>query len=104
MRHVLIDHARSKRAAKRGGGHIVLSLEEDAAPPAPGSVDLLALDESLTRLEALDVRHARVAEMRFFTGLSVEEIARALGLSSSTVRADLSMAQAWLSRELAPRK
>lgn len=100
MRQILVDHARSRGSAKRGGGEVAIELEEGlAAAPSP-EASLLELDEALKRLEALDPRKSQVVEMRYFGGLSVEETAEALKVSAETVRRDWKMAQAWLHREL----
>ncbi len=100
MRRVLVDHARARRAAKRGGERQRIAL--DAASPSDErtEVDLLALDESLERLAGLDQRQARIVELRFFGGLGVEAVAAVLGVSPRTVEADWRMARAWLRREL----
>jgi len=101
MRRVLIDHARRKQAGKRGGGLRRITLSPDVAPELDSSdVDLLVLDEALERLAALDARQARVVELRFFAGLTVEEVAEALGASARTVASQWRLARAWLSREL----
>lgn len=103
MRRVLIGHARMKQAEKRGGPEGTKVPLEDvvlAAATRPG--DLLALDEALTRLEALSERQARVVECRFFAGMNVEETAEALGISPATVKREWTMARAWLNRELEP--
>jgi RNA polymerase sigma factor (TIGR02999 family) len=99
MRQVLVDHARRHRAAKRGVGLQRVTLGEDVGVASP-VVDLLLLDETLTRLAALDERGARVVEMRVFGGLTVEETAEALGVSRRTVDNDWAMARRWLAREL----
>ena len=108
MRHILIDHARSRRAGKRGGGAVVLSLDAmldstggAVEPPAPeDSLDLLAMDHALKRLEQLDPQQSRVVELRFFGGLSVVETAEALDISPATVKREWSTARAWLLREM----
>ena len=100
MRRVLIDHARRHAAARRGGGITALPLEPFAEAPAAPTVDLLALDEALTRLEQLDPRAARVVEQRCFAGATVEETAEAMGIAPITVMRDWKMAQAWLQRQL----
>ncbi len=99
MRRVLADHARRHKAAKRGGGRVRVALEdaEPAAPLAPEADDLDAALEDLARLEP---RQARVVEMRFYAGLSVEETAEVLGTSPATVKRDWTVARAWLHREL----
>ena len=100
MREILIEHARARSARKRGGGAVRLTLDDlTAAVPSP-SIDVLALDEALQRLARLDERHARVVELRYFGGLSVEETAAALELSPATVKRDWTLARAWLFREL----
>jgi len=107
MRHVLCDYARERDAIKRGGGLERLSLE-DAAPEAgtivftrAESERVVALDAALRKLESLDPRKARIVECRFFGGLTVEETAEALGVSTRTVKRDWALAQAWLHRETA---
>ncbi len=101
MRRVLVDHARARKAAKRGGDRRRIALDAAQAPGEdPGEVDVLALDESLERLAALDPRQARIVELRFFGGLGVEAVASVLGVSARTVEADWRMARAWLRREL----
>lgn len=101
MRHILVDYARAKHRAKRGGDVPRLSLSK-AEPVAAGrlDVDLLALDEALTRLAAIDEQQARVVELRYFSGLDIEETAAALGISPATVKRDWTTAKAWLGREL----
>src|SRR5262245_15067262 len=101
MRQILVDHARTRNAAKRGAGFQPVSLGavEIAAPPR--SIDLLALDEAIQRLAVFDDRRSRVLEMRYFGGMSEEEAAEALEISVATVRRDLRLAEAWLSKELA---
>lgn len=101
MRRVLVDCARARGRAKRGGHAIEVSLSEAAGPAPTAQVDLIALDEALTTLEALDPRQSRVIELRFFAGLSLEDTAEALHVSVATVRRDWSLARAWLYRELA---
>ena len=101
MRNLLADHARARRAAKRGGGSAPLSLVEEAAWMPDAELDAVAaLDEALVRLEALDARQSRIVEQRYFGGLSLEETAEALGLSLATVKRDLRSARAWLAAEL----
>ena len=100
MRQILVDHARRQRADKRGGGATVLSLDD--APPAlwTSSVDVLALDEALDALTAIDARQCRVVELRFFAGLNIDEAAEALGVSPATVEREWALAKAWLYRRL----
>ena len=102
MRQILVDHARSRVAARRGGGCQRITLDEAVLPSTDRDVDLLALDEALERLARLDERKARVIELRFFAGLSVEETGAALGVSPITIKRDWSMARAWIERELEP--
>jgi RNA polymerase sigma-70 factor, ECF subfamily len=100
MRHILVDHARSRQAAKRGGSDIRLPLE-DAMVVLPGQdLDLVALDEALTRLAEIDPQQSQIVELRFFSGLSVEETAKVLDVSERTVKRDWNVAKAWLRREL----
>ena len=100
MRRILVDSARARHNQKRGGGQRKLSLDEALeVPQAPGQ-DLVALDDALQALAAVDPRKAQVVEMRFFGGLSVKETATALHVSVDTVMRDWSLAQAWLYREL----
>ena len=100
MRHILVDHARSRRYLKRGGGARKVSLDEAAAVSAGRGADLVALDDALKVLAARDARKGRVVELRFFGGLSVKETADALGVSEVTVMRDWELAKAWLYREL----
>jgi RNA polymerase sigma-70 factor, ECF subfamily len=100
MRHILVDLARARGRAKRGGGELRLSLSEAADLPVIRSAELVALDDALKGLEAFDARKSRVVEMRFFAGLSYQEIASVLQVSVATVRKDWSLARAWLHREL----
>ena len=100
MRRVLVDAARSKGYQKRGGGAPMLSLEEALVVPIEPGNDLVALDEALTALAAVDARKSQVVEMRFFGGLSLEETAEALHVSRDTVKRDWKMAKLWLLREL----
>jgi RNA polymerase sigma factor (TIGR02999 family) len=100
MRRILIDHARARQAAKRGRGLRKVSLDQAAGLPEQTDSDLVALDEALQRLAALDPRAARVVELRFFGGLSVEETAEVLGVSPRTIKREWRTARAWLHREL----
>jgi RNA polymerase sigma factor (TIGR02999 family) len=102
MRRILVNHARDRRAAKRGGGATRVELDEAVSFFETRDVDLEALDEALQRLAALDPRASRVVELRFFAGLGIEEVAEALGVSPATVKRDWTTARAWLHRELAP--
>jgi RNA polymerase sigma factor (TIGR02999 family) len=103
MRRVLVDVARTRNRAKRGRGQQHVSLSEAAELAGASDVDLVALDDALQGLEALDPRQSRVVELRFFGGLSLEETALVLGVSVATVRRDWSLARAWLYRELSAR-
>jgi RNA polymerase sigma factor (TIGR02999 family) len=98
MRRILIDHARRRRAAKRGGARV--TLDDDMAAVTGPSIDVLEVDSALQRLAALDERQSRVVELRFFGGLSVEETAQVLGVGTATVKRDWNVARAWLHREL----
>lgn len=101
MRHILVNHALRRKRIKRGGGapHVPL---DDAADLPSGEVDrILALDEALARLAALNPRHAKVVECRFFVGMTIEETAEALGVSPATAKRDWSLLRLWLGRELA---
>jgi RNA polymerase sigma factor (TIGR02999 family) len=100
MRRILVDVARTRDRAKRGAGQIHVSLSEAADVPAGPAIDLVALDDALKTLEAMNPRQSRVVELRFFGGLSLEEAAHVLDVSVGTVRRDWSLAQAWLFREL----
>jgi RNA polymerase sigma factor (TIGR02999 family) len=99
MRRILVDHARKRHAGKRAGGERV-TLDDAVAAAPESSVDLVALDEALQKLAALDPRQARVVELRFFAGLDVELTAETLGISVSTVKRDWTFARAFLQREL----
>lgn len=98
MRRILIDHARANKSQKRGGQKLI--LDEAVSMPDHRQIDLLALDESLEALEKLDPRQAKIVELRFFGGLSIEETAYLLKVSEATVRRDWTFAKAWLQREL----
>jgi RNA polymerase sigma factor (TIGR02999 family) len=100
MRGILVDHARQQDAIKRGGGWNRITLDKAAALTSEGDVDTLALNDVLRRLAEMDERKARVAEMRFFGGMSIEHVAQAIGVARSTVAEDWRMARAWLAKEL----
>jgi RNA polymerase sigma factor (TIGR02999 family) len=100
MRHILVDHARHRRAAKRGGGIPRLALSPELAPAQEREIDLVALDEALSRLTRMDPRQGRLIELRFFGGLSIEETAVVIGISPATVKREWETARAWLQREL----
>ena len=99
MRQVLVDHARSRNAAKRGGDAVRVTLDESALGSGGGDVDLLALDEALTRLASKNKRLAQVVELRYFSGLTIQETATVLGVGHTTVEDDWALARAWLRRE-----
>jgi RNA polymerase sigma factor (TIGR02999 family) len=100
MRRILITHAQSHAYAKRGGGTVNVSLDEAAILSRERASELIALDEALTSLTAIDARRSRVVELRFFGGLSNEEIAEVLKISPNTVTRDWNVAKAWLYREM----
>jgi RNA polymerase sigma factor (TIGR02999 family) len=102
MRQILVDHARARKADKRGAGAVKVTLSLADTPAAPQPFDLLDFDEALQRLEALDPQQVRIVELRYLVGLTVEEVAEALGISPRTVKRDAAMAKAWLFRELGP--
>lgn len=101
MRRVLIDHARAHATEKRGGGAIQLSINDLQIPLEQRAAGLLAVDDALERLSQMDERKGRIVELRFFGGLSDEEIAEVLGVSVRTVLRDWKTARLWLFRELA---
>jgi RNA polymerase sigma-70 factor, ECF subfamily len=103
MRRILVDMARARGRAKRGRGQFQVSLSDAAGVPVAKSADLVALDDALKSLETIDSRKSRVIEMRFFGGLSLEEVACVLQVSVGTVRRDWGLARAWLHRELSRR-
>jgi RNA polymerase sigma factor (TIGR02999 family) len=100
MRRILVDHARRHRYLKRGGDVITVPLEEGTHAASSPTASLVALDDALQRLAAIDARKSKIIELRFFGGLTEEETAEALNVSPRTVRRDWSIAQAWLYREL----
>ena len=100
MRQILIERARARGAQKRGGERQRITLDERLMPGSERSIDLIALDEALERLAALDPDQARLVELRFFGGLTVEETATALNISPATVKRDWASAKAWLYQEL----
>src|SRR5262245_61868647 len=100
MRHILVEHARNRQAAKRGGAEYRLSLSKADRLAENRDVNLLGLDDALRRLEELDPQMARIVELRYFGGLTIEETAEALRISQSTVKRDWSMARAWLRSEI----
>ncbi len=100
MRHILVDYARTKHAAKRGGEMLLVSLDEAATVSDERAAEVVALDEALEALAALDRRKCQVVEMRYFGGLTVEETATVLQVSPETVARDWRLARAWLLHEL----
>lgn len=102
MRQVLTDHARRVRADKRGAGLERVTLDDVQIGASSNTVDLIALDTALTKLAALNARHARVVELRAYAGMTVPEIAEVLGVSQRTVENDWRLVRAWMVRELAP--
>ena len=102
MRRILVDHARASAAGKRGAGERPMSLDEALVLTDAPDVDVLALDEALTRLAAVDLQQSRVVELRFFGGLTMEETAEVLSISPATVGREWTLAKAWLYAELRP--
>jgi RNA polymerase sigma factor (TIGR02999 family) len=100
MRRILVDHARTKKRAKRGGSDVRISFSEAVLKTPGQDLDFVALDEALDRLAAIDEQQSRIVELRFFSGLTVEETAEVLSISTATVKRDWSMAKAWLHREI----
>ena len=102
MRRVLVDHARGRNAHKRGHGATLVTVSDlDALPQAAAEeVDLVVLDDALSRLAALDARQGQIVELRFFGGLSVEETAALIGVSERTIKREWQMSRAWLRREM----
>ena len=100
MRRILVDHARTHQASKRGGGAVAVQLDEEMARVDEPEADLLALDEALDRLASMDPRQSSIVEMRYFAGLSIRETAEALGISHATVEREWQTAKAWLYNEI----
>jgi RNA polymerase sigma factor (TIGR02999 family) len=100
MRRIMIDHARTRQRIKRGGVQQAVTLDEAMIAGEAKSIDVLALDEALTRLARIDERQARIVELRYFGQLSVEETAEVTGLSPATIKREWAMARAWLHAEL----
>ncbi len=101
MRGILVDHARAQHAAKRGGGAFTIALDDAVALTDEKNIDVLALDQALLRLSELDLQHGKIVELRFFGGLSIEEISGVLQISASTVKREWVLAKTWIRRELA---
>ena len=102
MRQILVQRARSRAALKRGGAPARLTLDDGMLVDEGRSVDLIALDEALTELSTFDAAQAKIVELRYFGGLTVEETAEAVGVSPATVKREWAMARAWLKRTLDP--
>jgi RNA polymerase sigma factor (TIGR02999 family) len=100
IRRILVDHARARQTAKRGSDAPKLSLDEAIALPEKKEIDIISLDDALGALAKIDPQQARIVELRFFTGLTVEETAEVLGISPATVKRDWVTAKAWLYRDL----
>jgi RNA polymerase sigma factor (TIGR02999 family) len=100
MRQILVDYARSRRAAKRGGGACKLTIDAAVALSHETDIDMIALDDALKALASVDPQQSRIVEMRFFAGLSIEDTSDVLGISPATVKRDWTTARAWLFREL----
>jgi len=100
MRRILVEHARSHNAAKRGGSAVLLTLDDAIAFPQRNDLDILELDRALSDLAALDEQQGRIVELRFFAGLSIEDTSEVLGISPATVKRDWVTARAWLYREI----
>jgi RNA polymerase sigma factor (TIGR02999 family) len=100
IRNILVDHARARNAMKRGGAQPALSLDEALAVPNSQDLDLVAVDDALLNLSRLDPQQARIVELRFFAGLTIEETAEVLGISESTVKRDWIVAKTWIYRTL----
>lgn len=100
MRKILVDHARERNALKRGGGVRTIALDEAVSFPNRSEIDLVSLDDAVTELEGFDPQQAKIVELRFFGGLTIEETAHALNISDSTVKRDWQIAKAWLFNRL----
>ena len=100
MRRILVDHARTRAAAKRGQGAAALPLDEAMKVPCRAAPDVIALDDALRDLAKLDERKSRIIELRYFGGLSMEEMAEVMSLSVSTLRRETRLAEAWLGRQM----
>jgi RNA polymerase sigma factor (TIGR02999 family) len=100
MRGILVDHARMRHAAKRGGSNLTLTLDDALAPPKQRALDLVALDDALNALATLDPKQGQLVELRFFAGLSIEDTSHVMGLSPATVKREWATARAWLYREM----
>lgn len=103
MRQILVDYARRRRASKRGSGVCRLTLDDAVALPQRKDLDIVAIDDALNTLAEVDPRQSRVVELRFFAGLSLEEISEVMGIATATVQRDWTAARAWLHREISRR-
>lgn len=104
MREILVDHARTRGAAKRGANCLTLTLDEAVALPEKRELDLIPVDDALNNLATVDPRQARIVELRFFGGLDIEEISEILGVSRATVTREWATARLWLQREMSRRE
>lgn len=100
MRNILVDHARNRRASKRGGGRFKVSLAGVEGLSSQPDIDMVILDDALNRLAALKPEHSRIVELRFFGGLTIEETANVMGLSHATIERSWTFARAWLRRQI----
>jgi RNA polymerase sigma factor (TIGR02999 family) len=100
MRRIIVDHARERQAAKRGASAGKVSLDDALTVPVPLDLDLIALDHALNELASFDAHKARIVEMRYFGGMTIEDVAEALSTSATTVKREWAMARAWLYRKL----
>jgi len=100
MRRILVDHARSRKASKRGAGISNLTLDDAVAGSGPRDLNLIVLDQALEHLARIDPQQSRIVEFRFFAGLSIEDTAEALNISPATVKREWAIAKAWLYREM----
>ena len=100
MRQILVDHARAHGAAKRGGNSVKLALDENVSQSKGMDLDILALDEALTKLTQVSSQQCQIVELRFFSGLSIEDTSEVLGISPATVKRNWTTARAWLFREM----
>ena len=100
MRRILVDHARSRKASKRGAGISILTLDDAVAGSGPRDLNLIVLDQALEHLAEIDTQQSRIVELRFFAGLSIEDTAEVLKISPATVKREWAIAKAWLYREM----
>jgi RNA polymerase sigma factor (TIGR02999 family) len=103
MRQILVDYARRHRASKRGSGVCMLTLDDAVLLPQRKDVDVVAIDDALNALAEIDPRQSRIVELRFFAGLSLQEISEVMGIATATVQRDWTAARAWLHREISRR-